>query len=109
MILNPKSVAGGFIYTYRLIGEGEKLEFMHKVGLTHQLDFYFCFALLLTIAGTLPDAVRSIIIWTMNALFLRNKLKLKFYTEIILIVSFQIHYGAVQEKKVKIIIQLIRL
>lgn len=45
MILNPKSAAGGFIYTYRLIGGGEKLEFMHKVGLTHQLDFHFCFGL----------------------------------------------------------------
>lgn len=32
MILNPKSVAGGFIYTYRLVGDGEKLEFVHKVG-----------------------------------------------------------------------------
>lgn len=30
MILNPRSVAGGFIYTYRLIGGGEKLEFVHK-------------------------------------------------------------------------------
>lgn len=34
MILNPRSVAGGFIYTYRLIGGGEKLEFVHKVGQT---------------------------------------------------------------------------
>lgn len=34
MILNPRSVGGGFIYTYRLIGGGEKLEFVHKVGLT---------------------------------------------------------------------------
>lgn len=32
MILNPRSVAGGFIYTYRLTGGGEKLEFVHKVG-----------------------------------------------------------------------------
>lgn len=32
MILNPKSVGGGFIYTYRLVGGGEKLEFVHKVG-----------------------------------------------------------------------------
>ena len=32
MILNPKSVAGGFIYTYRLVSGGEKLEFVHKVG-----------------------------------------------------------------------------
>uniref|UniRef100_A0A8D3CUH8 Splicing factor 3B subunit 3 n=1 Tax=Scophthalmus maximus TaxID=52904 RepID=A0A8D3CUH8_SCOMX len=31
MILNPRSAAGGFIYTYRLIGGGEKLEFVHKV------------------------------------------------------------------------------
>ncbi|KAJ7998195.1 hypothetical protein DPEC_G00220070 [Dallia pectoralis] len=30
MILNPRSVAGGFIYTYRLGGGGDKLEFMHK-------------------------------------------------------------------------------
>lgn len=32
MILNPRSVSGGFIYTYRLAGGGEKLEFVHKVG-----------------------------------------------------------------------------
>lgn len=32
MILNPKSVGGGFIYTYRLVAGGEKLEFVHKVG-----------------------------------------------------------------------------
>lgn len=39
MILNPRSVGGGFIYTYRLIGGGEKLEFVHKVGLTdNQLE-----------------------------------------------------------------------
>uniref|UniRef100_A0A3Q2ZNV6 Splicing factor 3b, subunit 3 n=1 Tax=Kryptolebias marmoratus TaxID=37003 RepID=A0A3Q2ZNV6_KRYMA len=30
MILNPRSVSGGFIYTYRLGGGGEKLEFVHK-------------------------------------------------------------------------------
>uniref|UniRef100_A0A3Q3MY93 Splicing factor 3B subunit 3 n=1 Tax=Mastacembelus armatus TaxID=205130 RepID=A0A3Q3MY93_9TELE len=30
MILNPRSVGGGFIYTYRLVGGGEKLEFVHK-------------------------------------------------------------------------------
>lgn len=30
MILNPRSVGGGFIYTYRLGGGGDKLEFMHK-------------------------------------------------------------------------------
>uniref|UniRef100_A0A667XXX6 Splicing factor 3b, subunit 3 n=1 Tax=Myripristis murdjan TaxID=586833 RepID=A0A667XXX6_9TELE len=30
MILNPRSVGGGFIYTYRLTGGGDKLEFMHK-------------------------------------------------------------------------------
>lgn len=34
MILNPRSAGGGFIYTYRLISGGEKLEFVHKVGLT---------------------------------------------------------------------------
>lgn len=32
MILNPRSVGGGYIYTYRLVGEGEKLEFVHKVS-----------------------------------------------------------------------------
>lgn len=32
MILNPKSVGGGFIYTYRLVSGGEKLEYVHKVG-----------------------------------------------------------------------------
>uniref|UniRef100_A0A3Q4GIV9 Splicing factor 3b, subunit 3 n=1 Tax=Neolamprologus brichardi TaxID=32507 RepID=A0A3Q4GIV9_NEOBR len=30
MILNPRSVGGGFIYTYRLVSGGEKLEFVHK-------------------------------------------------------------------------------
>ncbi|PWA33076.1 hypothetical protein CCH79_00013090 [Gambusia affinis] len=30
MILNPRSVGGGFIYTYRLTAGGEKLEFVHK-------------------------------------------------------------------------------
>ncbi|MGH0144876.1 UNVERIFIED_CONTAM: hypothetical protein FKN15_004309 [Acipenser sinensis] len=30
LILNPRSVGGGFIYTYRLVSGGEKLEFMHK-------------------------------------------------------------------------------
>ncbi|CAB1441330.1 unnamed protein product [Pleuronectes platessa] len=30
MILNPRSASGGFIYTYRLTGGGEKLEFVHK-------------------------------------------------------------------------------
>lgn len=34
MILNPRSVGGGFIYTYRLTGDGEKLEFVHKVDLS---------------------------------------------------------------------------
>lgn len=34
MILNPRSVSGGFIYTYRLTGGGEKLEFVHKVRLS---------------------------------------------------------------------------
>lgn len=33
MILNPRSVGSGFIYTYRLTAGGEKLEFVHKVGL----------------------------------------------------------------------------
>lgn len=31
LILNPRSVAGGFVYTYKLINNGEKLEFLHKV------------------------------------------------------------------------------
>ncbi|KTG45726.1 hypothetical protein cypCar_00003649, partial [Cyprinus carpio] len=30
MILNPRSVGGGYIYTYRLVGGGDKLEFLHK-------------------------------------------------------------------------------
>ncbi|KAI5623964.1 splicing factor 3B subunit 3, partial [Silurus asotus] len=30
MLLNPRSVGGGYIYTYRLVGGGEKLEFVHK-------------------------------------------------------------------------------
>ena len=32
LILNPRSVAGGFVYTYKLVNNGEKLEFLHKVG-----------------------------------------------------------------------------
>lgn len=31
LILNPRSVAGGLVYTYKLINNGEKLEFVHKV------------------------------------------------------------------------------
>lgn len=31
LILNPRSVAGGFVYTYKLVNSGEKLEFLHKV------------------------------------------------------------------------------
>lgn len=43
MILNPRSVGGGFIYTYRLISGGEKLEFVHKVGLTlHWIQLKLC-------------------------------------------------------------------
>lgn len=35
LILNPRSVAGGFVYTYKLVNSGEKLEFLHKVrGMT---------------------------------------------------------------------------
>ncbi|CAJ0966354.1 unnamed protein product [Ranitomeya imitator] len=30
LILNPRSVAGGLVYTYKLVNSGEKLEFMHK-------------------------------------------------------------------------------
>uniref|UniRef100_A0A672P730 Splicing factor 3b subunit 3 n=1 Tax=Sinocyclocheilus grahami TaxID=75366 RepID=A0A672P730_SINGR len=30
MILDPHSVGGGYIYTYRLVGGGDKLEFLHK-------------------------------------------------------------------------------
>ena len=30
LILNPRSVAGGFVYTYKLVNGGEKLEFLHK-------------------------------------------------------------------------------
>uniref|UniRef100_Q921M3-2 Isoform 2 of Splicing factor 3B subunit 3 n=1 Tax=Mus musculus TaxID=10090 RepID=Q921M3-2 len=29
-ILSPRSVAGGFVYTYKLVNNGEKLEFLHK-------------------------------------------------------------------------------
>lgn len=35
LILNPRSVAGGFVYTYKLVNNGEKLEFLHKVGTSH--------------------------------------------------------------------------
>lgn len=31
LILSPRSVAGGFVYTYKLVNNGEKLEFLHKV------------------------------------------------------------------------------
>lgn len=31
LILNPRSVAGGLVYTYKLVNNGEKLEFVHKV------------------------------------------------------------------------------
>lgn len=34
LILNPRSVAGGFVYTYKLINSGEKLEFLHKVRIS---------------------------------------------------------------------------
>ncbi|KAK2841929.1 hypothetical protein Q5P01_012129 [Channa striata] len=37
MILNPRSVGGGFIYTYRLISGGEKLEFVHKTPVEDKL------------------------------------------------------------------------
>lgn len=30
LILSPRSVAGGFVYTYKLVNNGEKLEFLHK-------------------------------------------------------------------------------
>ncbi|MEQ2209354.1 Splicing factor 3B subunit 3 [Xenoophorus captivus] len=44
MILNPRSVGGGFIYTYRLTAGGEKLEFVHKgrilVGVGKLLRIY---------------------------------------------------------------------
>lgn len=51
LILNPRSVAGGFVYTYKLVNNGEKLEFLHKVGtsqwlywiLDHPIRlFHFC-------------------------------------------------------------------
>ena len=45
MILNPRSVGGGFIYTYRLTGGGEKLEFVHKVG-SSVTRFFFVFSFL---------------------------------------------------------------
>uniref|UniRef100_H3AX27 Splicing factor 3B subunit 3 n=1 Tax=Latimeria chalumnae TaxID=7897 RepID=H3AX27_LATCH len=32
LILSPRSVAGGFIYTYKLVNNGEKLEFVHKTS-----------------------------------------------------------------------------
>lgn len=35
LILNPRSVAGGFVYTYKLVNNGEKLEFLHKVRTSH--------------------------------------------------------------------------
>lgn len=39
LILNPRSVAGGFVYTYKLVNNGEKLEFLHKVGTS---QWYSC-------------------------------------------------------------------
>ena len=32
IILNPRSVVGGFVYNYKLVNNGEKLVFLHKVG-----------------------------------------------------------------------------
>ena len=45
LILSPRSVAGGFVYTYKLVNNGEKLEFLHKVRTS--LIFLFCFVLIL--------------------------------------------------------------
>ena len=39
LILNPRSVAGGFVYTYKLVNNGEKLEFLHKVGTRQWLSW----------------------------------------------------------------------
>lgn len=33
LILNPRSIGGGFVYTYKLINSGEKLEFVHKTSI----------------------------------------------------------------------------
>ena len=30
LTLNPRSVGAGFLYTYKLINDGEKIEFVHK-------------------------------------------------------------------------------
>lgn len=30
LVLNPRSLSGGFIYCYKLLNSGEKLEFVHK-------------------------------------------------------------------------------
>lgn len=44
LILSPRSVAGGFVYTYKLVNNGEKLEFLHKVRTSL---IFFCFVLIL--------------------------------------------------------------
>lgn len=40
LILNPRSVAGGFVYTYKLVNNGEKLEFLHKVGTSQWFSWF---------------------------------------------------------------------
>lgn len=45
LILSPRSVAGGFVYTYKLVNNGGKLEFLHKVRTS--LISLFCFVLIL--------------------------------------------------------------
>lgn len=39
LILSPRSVAGGFVYTYKLVNNGEKLEFLHKVRTNFQFPW----------------------------------------------------------------------
>lgn len=39
LILSPRSVAGGFVYTYKLVNNGEKLEFLHKVRTNLQFSW----------------------------------------------------------------------
>uniref|UniRef100_A0A672NPY8 Cleavage/polyadenylation specificity factor A subunit C-terminal domain-containing protein n=1 Tax=Sinocyclocheilus grahami TaxID=75366 RepID=A0A672NPY8_SINGR len=66
MILNPRSVGGGYIYTYRLVGGGDKLEFLHKVSVTgndlilYVFDISFKKSLLFLFLQHVPNLVTGI-------------------------------------------------
>lgn len=33
LVLNPRSLSGGYVYVFKLTNEGEQLEFMHKTAM----------------------------------------------------------------------------